>query len=294
LPSRFLKQLFPQFLPNMLYRICFLRPGGHFPVEEFFQFCFNDPHRICGAEFCPVSPKTDYEEMTTSPLGYFCVAPIIQGYNKTSLRAGTEPLVYRPKHISGQTKSGKDGKIGYSIMSLYKMNQPQTKKMPRAGFLSIVSFVWAVALLLGGCAGLGETKAPPEGKGPALPASGTGGRGNGLDRELDSETRTYLEALSRAFASQDREYLLSQGEESYEAEIRPHYDEGSYLAMLYRTYAADSLWDRGRQRPSLDPGDVLGIEYLDWEEQGPHAGNPGQADSKVRKPALQNRAGLAA
>jgi hypothetical protein len=126
---------------------------------------------------------------------------------------------------------------------------------------------------------LGEAqKAPPEGKNPALPAPGTGGqRGvpdNGLDRavfrKLNPETRSYLEALSRAFASQDREYLLSQGEENYEAEVKPYYDENSYLAMLYHSgsYAVDSPWDSGQQ-PVLEPGDILGIEYLSWEEQGP-------------------------
>jgi hypothetical protein len=121
-----------------------------------------------------------------------------------------------------------------------------------------------------------ERKTPPEEETPALPAAGNGSGGipDGLDREdfrkLPPETRSYLEALSRAFAGQDREQLLSQGEENYEAAVKPYYDEGSYLAMLYRAgaYAVDSPWDSGR-RPSLDPGKTLGIEYLDWEEQGP-------------------------
>jgi hypothetical protein len=136
--------------------------------------------------------------------------------------------------------------------------------------------VWAAALLLGACLNTGEArKIPPEEKNPALPAAGSAGvPGNGLDRaafrELGPETRICLEALSRAFASQDREYLLSQGEENYEAAVRPYYDEGSYLALLYRAgaYASDSLWEKGR-RPFLEPGEIRGIEYLDWEEQGP-------------------------
>ncbi|MDR1637565.1 MAG: hypothetical protein LBR93_09525 [Treponema sp.] len=133
----------------------------------------------------------------------------------------------------------------------------------------------AATLLLGACLNTGETpKIPPEEKNPALPAAGSGGGGNGLDRaafrELGPETRSCLEALSRAFTNRDREYLLSQGEENYEAAVRPYYDEGSYLAMLYRAgaYATDSLRDKGR-RPFLEPGEIAGVEYLDWEEQGP-------------------------
>jgi hypothetical protein len=139
---------------------------------------------------------------------------------------------------------------------------------------------WTGVLLLGACVNMGETqKTLPEEKTPALPAAGSGAGsggipGNGLDREafrkLPPETRNYLEALSRAFTSQDREYLLSQGEENYEAAVKPYYDEGSYLAMLYRAgaYTADSPGDSGRQ-PPLEPGKIRGIEYLDWEEQGP-------------------------
>jgi hypothetical protein len=132
----------------------------------------------------------------------------------------------------------------------------------------------AAALILGACLNTGEAQKTPEERSPALSAAGSGGGGNGLDREafrkLGPEARSCLEALSRAFASQDREYLLSQGEENYEAAVKPYYDEGSYLAMLYRigTYAVDSPWDSGRQ-PRLEPGEILGIEYLDWEEQGP-------------------------
>jgi hypothetical protein len=145
-------------------------------------------------------------------------------------------------------------------------------RVPSTGFPLFAA--WALALLLGACVNTGEArKTPPEEKSPALPAAG-GVPGNGLDREafrkLGPETLSCLEALSRAFAGQDREYLLSQGEENYEAAVRPYYDEGSYLAMLYRVgaYAAESPWDSGR-RPRLEPGEIRGIEYLDWEEQGP-------------------------
>jgi hypothetical protein len=135
---------------------------------------------------------------------------------------------------------------------------------------------WAGALFLGACVNMGEAqKTPPEEKSPVLPAAGGSGPvPNGLEKEvfrkLGPETRSRLEALSRAFAGQDREYLLSQGEESYEAAVKPYYDEESYLAMLYRVgaYALDRPWDSGR-RPLLEPEEIRGIEYLDWEEQGP-------------------------
>jgi hypothetical protein len=162
----------------------------------------------------------------------------------------------------------------------------KAKKTPR--LLSILRsavflFFGAGALFLGACLNTGEAQKPPEEKKPPVPAAGSAGEssgegsaipGNGLNREafrkLLPETLDYLEALSRAFAGQDREYLLSQGEENYEAAVKPYYDEDSYLAMLYRSgdYAADSLRDSGR-RPLLDPEEIRGIEYLDWEEQGP-------------------------
>jgi hypothetical protein len=148
-----------------------------------------------------------------------------------------------------------------------------------AGFFFVLLFFSAWALFLGACVNMGEPqKPPPEEKNPAVSAAGSAGGDspvpNGLDREafrkLGPETRNCLEALSRAFAGQDREYLLSQGEESYEAALKPYYDEESYLAMLYRvgSYAADRPWDSGR-RPLLKPEEIRGIEYLDWEEQGP-------------------------
>jgi hypothetical protein len=144
---------------------------------------------------------------------------------------------------------------------------------------------------------MGEAEKPPEEKDPPVPAAGGAGGNtgsgdgggvpdNGLNREAFRkflpETLDYLEALSRAFASQDREYLLSQGEENYEAAVKPYYDEGSYLAMLYRagTYAVDSPWDSGRP-PRLEPGEILGIEYLDWEEQGPMLAIRGRLRTKT-------------
>jgi hypothetical protein len=138
---------------------------------------------------------------------------------------------------------------------------------------------WAAALLLGACANSGKAqRAAPVERSPAVSPAAIAAIAvlpeSGLDRplfqRLSPETLGCLEALSKAFAAQDRAYLLSQGEENYEAEIRPYYDEGSYLAMLYRAgaYAAEGPGDSGG-RPFLEPGEILGIEYLDWEEQGP-------------------------
>jgi hypothetical protein len=87
---------------------------------------------------------------------------------------------------------------------------------------------------------------------PAIPA------------ELPPEAQSYLGELARAFAAQDRAFLIGQGEIQYEAELRPRWDEESYLAMLYR--CGDQ--ERGSV-PRLDPGEIRELEFLDWEERGP-------------------------
>jgi hypothetical protein len=87
---------------------------------------------------------------------------------------------------------------------------------------------------------------------------------------LPPEARSYLSALAGAFRGRDRDFLLSQGETQFEAEVRPGYDEESYLALLYRIgpYGEDGLWD-STSIPRLVPDEILGIEYLDWKELGP-------------------------
>jgi hypothetical protein len=145
----------------------------------------------------------------------------------------------------------------------------KTKKAP--GLFAAFPLA-AAALLLGTCVNFGGVR--QAGSPQENPAVSLSRDGDGLDktafRKLSPETLAYLAALSRAFSSQDREYLLAQGEADYEAAVKPYYDEGSYLAMLYRSgdYAVDKPGESNR-RPVLDPGEIRGIEYLDWEEQGP-------------------------
>ncbi|MDR3145814.1 MAG: hypothetical protein LBU21_06020, partial [Treponema sp.] len=83
--------------------------------------------------------------------------------------------------------------------------------------------------------------------------------------------------LSKAFRNGNRDFLLSQGEAQFEAEVRPFYDEETYLALLYRVgpYGQESpRTDTESPRtdtesPRLDPEEILRLEYADWEEAGP-------------------------
>jgi hypothetical protein len=79
-----------------------------------------------------------------------------------------------------------------------------------------------------------------------------------------------LETLARAFRGGDRAFLLSQGEAFFEAEVRPAYDEASYLALLYRIgpYGEDNFRAESNV-PRLFPEEIDHIEYAGWEEQGP-------------------------
>jgi hypothetical protein len=119
--------------------------------------------------------------------------------------------------------------------------------------------------------------APPETENAAIrvysaPEAPSGG--NGLNAQafktLPAEARAYLERLARAFGSQDEAFLLAQGEEQFEAEMRPRYDKEAYLALLYRigVYAEDSP-RAGVMLPLLNPSKVKRIDYLSWEDSGP-------------------------
>jgi hypothetical protein len=139
------------------------------------------------------------------------------------------------------------------------------------------------ALLLAACAALpGPEEGPPPpaggavspaGKEPERPAD-RGGQGDRLDepvfRGLPAEARTSLKALSAAFRARDRAFLLAQGEPQFEKEVRPRYDEETYLALLYRIgplSREDAEADNAL--PRLDPAAIRGLEYADWEEEGP-------------------------
>jgi hypothetical protein len=130
-------------------------------------------------------------------------------------------------------------------------------------------------LLLAGCVSLGtgqkddgptENTVPVAARGsvpqqapdsPPVAVSPTGRLDDPAFKGLAPEVLDYLDALARAFAGQDTAFLIAQGEVQYEAQLRHLYDEGDYLAMLYRT------------DPDLIPQEILGIEYISWEEQGP-------------------------
>jgi hypothetical protein len=156
--------------------------------------------------------------------------------------------------------------------------------------------LWA-ALCLAGCAGLAPEKAgiPPETPPPERPRitadTALSERREpapprrALPENLPPEARAYLENLSRAFRTRDREFLLNQGEAQFEAEVRPFYDEDVYLALLYRVgpYAQD----RPRQDlnfPRLFPEEVDGIEYADWEERGPYLEIRGRLVRRGKEP----------
>jgi hypothetical protein len=141
--------------------------------------------------------------------------------------------------------------------------------------------VLGAALLVSSCAAI--PKAAEAEAGPAaaaLPAEsgagdGAGGGGDsGLDsaafRDMPAEARAYLEVLAEAFTGRDENFLLSQGEARFEAEVKPGHDKESYLALLYRTgsYAEEMPWV-GTQLPRLDPAGIRRIEYTHWEENGP-------------------------
>jgi hypothetical protein len=140
--------------------------------------------------------------------------------------------------------------------------------------------VLILSLLAAGCAGFGPGNRAgqiPESfpgeapaKQPESPASETAAGKAPLWERMPPEARAYLAELVRAFARQDTAFLLAQGEPQFEAAVRPYYDEENYLAMLYRTgpYGETSPPDStGKNR--LKPGEIRGIEYTDWEEQGP-------------------------
>jgi len=96
------------------------------------------------------------------------------------------------------------------------------------------------------------------------------GLGTAPFRALPSIPRSYLETLSLAFRNKDRGFLILQGEDQYESDLRPNYNEEVYLAMLFRTgpYHADAPWNYTGIR-TLNPDLVRSIQYTQWEETGP-------------------------
>jgi hypothetical protein len=130
--------------------------------------------------------------------------------------------------------------------------------------------------VLAGCAGLPPEMAVPEAA-PALPpesppAKEEGGYSPKPPLGLPVEAGKYLRALSRAFSTADRDFLLAQGESQFEADNRGRYDEESYLALLYRVglFSEDrASVPAERESPRLDLAQIRRIEFSGWEEQGP-------------------------
>jgi hypothetical protein len=138
-------------------------------------------------------------------------------------------------------------------------------------------FAAVLLWVLAGCTGLppgtaapGTAPPPPPEESPAV--SEDSGYSPKPPAGLPEEAREYLDALSRAFSSADRDFLLAQGESQFEAENRGRYDEETYLALLYRVgpFSGDSpSVPVGTGNPRLDPAQIRRIEFAGWEEQGP-------------------------
>jgi hypothetical protein len=127
-----------------------------------------------------------------------------------------------------------------------------------------------MVLLLAGCAGLERGQSPGEKPQAPPPPLTTKRPESPALAGLPPEARNYLDQLARAFAAQDRAFLLSQGERQYEEQLRPLWDEESYLAMLYRCGDwARERNDTSNRIPRLDPREIREIEFLTWEERGP-------------------------
>jgi hypothetical protein len=129
--------------------------------------------------------------------------------------------------------------------------------------------LWAPLLLfLAACAGLAPDNARP-----------VGDAGNSYTSHpplsLPPEAQSYLADLSRAFRAGDGDFLLSQGEALFEAQIRPAYDAETYLALLYRAgplagnAPAEITARAGDSLPRLNYRQIRGIEYSGWAEEGP-------------------------
>jgi hypothetical protein len=121
--------------------------------------------------------------------------------------------------------------------------------------------------------GPGRQKEAPGEKAHVQPETSPGKTDGGLDspafRDLPPEAAEYLKTLALAFTKQDRDFLVSQGETSYEADNRSRYDDETYLAMLYRVgpYQEDSPF-REITLPRLAYAEIREIRYTAWEESG--------------------------
>jgi hypothetical protein len=138
--------------------------------------------------------------------------------------------------------------------------------------LPLILILWSCASAAGKpTEGKTETAAAsPGAKTRVRPGRVEDNLGKPIFKGLPQEVREYLETLSKAFKEKDLDYLISQGEISYENETRLRYDEETYLAMLYRIgpYTEDSPF-RDMKLPRLEYKEIAGIEYTAWDEKGP-------------------------
>ncbi|MDR0879064.1 MAG: hypothetical protein LBN21_13540 [Treponema sp.] len=98
---------------------------------------------------------------------------------------------------------------------------------------------------------------------------------------IPAEARNYLQLLSQAFRNSDTEFILAQGEGQFEKEVKNRYDDAAYFALLYRTgaYAAEAPRENV-ENPRINFREIIRIEYLRWEEDGPMLEINGQLVTK--------------
>jgi hypothetical protein len=158
---------------------------------------------------------------------------------------------------------------------LYFYKEVKVKKTGLAPILTaVLCCVTGAGFFSCAVTGPGTQQEAPGERAPVLPGAPPEKAGSGLDapafRDLPPEAAEYLELLGRAFADRDRDFLVSQGETSYEADNRSRYDDETYLAMLYRVgpYREDSPFQE-ITLPRLEYAEIRGIRYTAWEEKGP-------------------------
>ncbi|GHU39708.1 hypothetical protein FACS1894190_05480 [Spirochaetia bacterium] len=92
---------------------------------------------------------------------------------------------------------------------------------------------------------------------------------DGSFSKLPAVIREYLKQIADAFENHNNKFLIAQGEENYDKDLRGSTSEGQYLAMLYRAgpYIKDSTWQIPDYKLNLSA--VQHIKWLSYREQGP-------------------------
>ncbi len=86
---------------------------------------------------------------------------------------------------------------------------------------------------------------------------------------LPPELRVYLKKLSDAVGRQDTAFLSAQGEQNWQERYRQAFDQGRYLALLYRTGPYAQEQDAtGPDMPSLAPHSLIGLRYEGFTDRG--------------------------